>query len=73
MFLLLEVPRHGLYLSTQGFQLFQRPCQTFPNVRIQRASGVEVVGQVVELISNLAVLFDESRQFRRYHGNLFAN
>lgn len=68
--LLPEIPRHGLYLYTHGFQLFQRPCQTVPAVHVQRASGVEVVSQIVELISDLAVLIDESKQFRRYHGNL---
>ena len=70
MFLLLEIPRHGSYLFTQGFQLFQRLCQAVATVHIQRASGVEVVSQVVELISDLAVLVDETRQFQRYHGNL---
>ena len=69
MFLLLEIPRHGLHLSTQGFQLFKRLCQAVSAVHIQRASGVEVVRQVVELISDLTVLVDEPRQFRRYHGD----
>ena len=65
-----EIPRHGSYLSTQGFQLFQRLCQAVATVHIQHTSGVEVVRQVVELISDLAVLVDETRQFQRYHGNL---
>ena len=70
MFLLLEIPRHGSYLSTQGFQLIQRHCQAVSAVHIQHTSGVEAVRQVVELISDLAVLVDETRQFQRYHGNL---
>ena len=68
--ILLEISNHRLYLPTQGFQLFQCHCQAVSAVHIQHASCVEVVGQIVELISNLTVLFNESRQFRRYHGNL---
>ena len=70
MALFAEIPRHGSYLFTQGLQLFQRLCQAVATVHIQCASGVEVVSQIVELISDLALLIDEPRQFRRYHGNL---
>ncbi len=65
MALLPEIPRHGSYLYTHGFQLFQRLCQAVATVHIQCASGVEVVSQIIELISDLAVLVDEPWQFRR--------
>ena len=66
MTLLPEIPRHGSYLFTQGFQLFQRPCQAVSAVHVQCASGIEVMGQIVELIPDFTVLLDEPRHFRRY-------
>ena len=65
-----EIPCHSLHFSPQGFQLFQCFCQSIPAGHIQRTSGVEVVGQIVKLISYLTVLFDEPRKLRRYHGDL---